>query len=68
MTDQHIKSETGIKRLIRKFTDEFSIPENLENYSAEDFEKAQKKFVKYCLQTGCVLSGKDLPYEQNMDR
>ena len=55
MRDQHITSETGIKRLIRKYADDFSIPENLENYSAEDFEKARKKFVKHCLQTGCVL-------------
>jgi hypothetical protein len=57
-------SETGIKRLIREYADRFRISENLNNYSAEDLEKAQKKFIKYCLQEGCAWSREGLPHRR----
>ena len=49
--DQSV-NKPGIKRLIDKYVSEFRIPENLEHYSPEDFEKAERRFVKFCLNQG----------------
>lgn len=46
---------TGIKLLIQNLKRAFRIPENLEHYSEEDFQEAEKKFLKFCLQNGCNL-------------
>ncbi|MFZ0613783.1 MAG: hypothetical protein WAM73_16210 [Desulfobacterales bacterium] len=46
---------TGIRRLIRNLKKEFRIPENLEHYSEEDLQEAEKKYLKFCLQNGCSI-------------
>ncbi|MFZ0241876.1 MAG: hypothetical protein WAL90_09540 [Desulfobacterales bacterium] len=46
---------TGIQRLIRNLKKEFRIPENLEYYSEEDLQEAEKKYLKFCLQNGCSI-------------
>ncbi|MGB5424081.1 MAG: hypothetical protein WBN03_18090 [Desulfobacterales bacterium] len=51
---------TGIKVLIQNLKKEFRVPENLEHYSEEDFQEAEKKFLKFCLQNGCQLDDPDL--------
>ena len=51
---------TGIKLLIQNLKKEFRIPENLEHYSEEDFQVAEKKFLKFCLQNGCHVDDPDL--------
>jgi hypothetical protein len=51
----HPQSDSGIERLIQRYTDQFSVSENLDFYSRKDFEKAKKQFVKYCLKEGCAL-------------
>jgi hypothetical protein len=51
---------SGIKLLIQNLKKEFRVPENLEHYSEEDFQEAEKKFLKFCLQNGCNLDNRDL--------
>jgi len=46
---------TGIQRLIRNLKKEFRTPENLDHYSEEDFQEAEKKYLKFCLQNGCDI-------------
>jgi hypothetical protein len=42
----------GMKLLIRTYRDKFRIPENLNHYSEEDYQAAEQKYVKLCLQIG----------------
>jgi Holliday junction resolvasome RuvABC ATP-dependent DNA helicase subunit len=58
---------TGIKLLIQNLKKEFRIPENLEYYSEEDFQEAEKKFLKFCLQNGCNLDSRDLSSNKGND-
>ena len=44
--------KNGLMALIRKYRKKFRIPENLEHYSNEDYQKAEKKFLKFCLTNG----------------
>lgn len=46
---------TGIQRLIQNLKKEFRIPENLDHYSEEDLQEAEKKYLKFCLQNGCDI-------------
>jgi hypothetical protein len=39
----------GIKLLLEKCRNEFRCPENTEYYTAADYKKAERKFVKFCL-------------------
>jgi hypothetical protein len=48
--------ETGILLLIKEYKNQFNIPENLDNYSQADYQNAEKRYVKYCLQKGRFLS------------
>jgi hypothetical protein len=49
---KHHGSKHGIERLVSVYVDAFQIPENLEHYAPEDFEKAQRRYVRFCLQHG----------------
>ena len=51
--EQHLKSNAGIKVLLKQAKQKFRIPENLNHYSKDDYKRAEKKFVKEC-----VLKGK----------
>jgi len=42
----------GLKALISKYRKKFRISENLNHYSKEDYQKAEKKYLKFCLTTG----------------
>ena len=48
----HTETERGIRRLIRKYVNQFRIPENLDHYAPEDLARAEKQFVKLCLREG----------------
>ena len=50
---------SGIKLLIQNLKKEFRVPENLEHYAEEDFQEAEKKYLKFCLQNGCSLDERD---------
>ena len=43
---------TGAKLLVKKFKNNFRIPENLNHYSKEDYQQAEKKYLRFCLTTG----------------
>ena len=42
----------GLKALITKYRKKFRVKENLKFYSKEDYQKAEKKYLKFCLTTG----------------
>ena len=44
--------QNGIKALVKKYRRKFRIKENLDYYSKEDYQKAEKKYLKFCLNTG----------------
>jgi hypothetical protein len=43
---------TGAKLLVKKFKNNFRIPENINYYSKEDYQRAEKKYLRFCLTTG----------------
>jgi hypothetical protein len=49
----------GIERLIATYSAAFQIPENTNHYAPEDFEKAQRQFIRYCLQYGIPRATED---------
>jgi hypothetical protein len=58
---------SGIKMLIQNLKKEFRVPENLEHYSEKDFQEAEKKFLKFCLQNGCSIDDRDLTSNKGDD-
>ena len=42
----------GLKRLITQYRKIFRVPENLNHYSKEDYQEAERKFLKYALVGG----------------
>jgi hypothetical protein len=49
----------GIHRLVAAYADAFRIPENIDHYAPHDFAKAQRQFVRFCLQHGCLFQERD---------
>jgi hypothetical protein len=47
--DNSSNTDQGIRLLIQKYRNEFRRPENIYYYTENDFKKAEKKFVKFCL-------------------
>ncbi len=43
---------TGTELLLKKFRNNFRIPENINYYSKEDYQQAEKKYLRFCLTTG----------------
>ena len=46
----------GIQRIIKTYKARFRIPENLNFYSREDLIAAERKFLKYAIMNGGVVS------------
>jgi hypothetical protein len=47
----------GAKLLVNKYKNNFRIPENINYYSKADYERAEKKYLRFCLNTGmCEVS------------
>lgn len=54
--DKYPNHDTGIRLLVKEYKNQFKIPENLDFYKQEDYQKAEKEYVRYCLQKGrCQL-------------
>jgi hypothetical protein len=50
-------SRNGLECLLDHFRNAFRIPENLNHYSKKDFQKAEKKYIKYRMNYGfCRVS------------
>ncbi len=43
------QSKSGIELLLEKYLAIFRTPENLNHYSKEDYQVAERKFLKYAL-------------------
>ena len=43
------KTNIGIKNLRRMYREIFRVPENLNHYSKDDYENAEKLFIKHAL-------------------
>ncbi len=43
---------SGIEKLIDKYKKEFRIRENINHYTYEDYLKAEKVYVRFCLKNG----------------
>lgn len=50
--EKDLSEKTGIQALVEKYREMFRIPENLEHYSEEDYQNAERKFLKYALFSG----------------
>jgi hypothetical protein len=48
----NLMADNGLKALIAAYRKKFRIRENLRYYSKEDFQKAEKKYLKFCLTSG----------------
>jgi len=47
-----INGANGIQRLVEKYKQDFRISENLEYYAIEDFARAERGYVQFCLKNG----------------
>ena len=43
---------TGMDRLVEKYRRQFRIPENLNYYSERDFHRAERAYLRFCLNRG----------------
>jgi len=50
--EKNVSEKTGIQALVEKYREMFRIPENLNYYSEEDYQTAERKFLKYALFSG----------------
>lgn len=48
-------SKSGIELLLEKYAAIFRTPENLNHYSEEDYQAAERKFLKYALENGNIF-------------
>lgn len=44
---------SGIGRLVEKYRRQFRIPENYEYYSEDDYQLAERQYLRFCLKRGC---------------
>lgn len=46
-------SETsGMDRLVEKYRRQFRIPENYDFYSEDDYQSAERQYLRFCLMRG----------------
>ena len=43
---------SGMDRLVEKYRRQFRIPENLDYYSEQDFQSAEREYLRFCLSRG----------------
>ena len=43
---------TGMDRLVEKYRRQFRIPENLNHYAESDYHRAERHYLRFCLQSG----------------
>ncbi len=44
--------DKGLKKIIDKYKKAFHIPENIYYYSKEDYNRAERKFIKFAIHHG----------------
>ena len=51
---------SGMDRLVDKYRRQFRIPENYEHYSEDDYQSAERQYLRFCLMRGgCSGRGLD---------
>jgi len=55
-----LRTNRGIKSLIRLYKNIFRTSENLNHYSKRDYRKAERKFLKYALEQRRIESEEEL--------
>ncbi len=43
---------SGMDRLVDKYRRQFRIPENYEHYSEDDYQSAERQYLRFCLMRG----------------
>ena len=59
MNTNYHGNDSGVKLLVNKYRDQFRIAENLNYYSEENYKIAERKYLKYALNTGDLKRGVD---------
>lgn len=49
---RHTRDKSGIRLLVNRYREQFRIPENMNHYSETDYRKAERRYIKYALETG----------------
>ncbi len=44
---------SGMDRIVEKYRRQFRIPENFDHYSEDDYQLAERQYLRFCLQRGC---------------
>lgn len=58
----------GIEQLVTVYVEAFQIPENFNHYAPDDFERAQRRFVRFCLQNGHPLQVQERSNEKRVEK
>lgn len=53
---ESMNDTAGIQRIIKRHKTRFRVPENLNFYSRKDLIAAERKFLKYAIMNGGVVS------------
>jgi len=53
---ESMNDTAGIQRILKRYKTRFRVPENLNFYSREDLIAAERKFLKYAIMNGGVVS------------
>ena len=53
---ESMKDSAGIQRILKRYKTHFRVPENLNFYSREDLIAAERKFLKYAILNGGIVS------------
>ena len=58
--EKNLKRKTGLKVLMDLYRTVFLVPENLNHYSGQDYRRAERKFLKYCLEQRSLENQEEL--------
>jgi hypothetical protein len=47
------REHSGMDRLVEKYRRQFRIPENYDHYSEDDYQSAERQYLRFCLKRGC---------------
>jgi hypothetical protein len=53
---ESMNDTAGIQRILKRYKTRFRVPENLNFYSRKDLIAAERKFLKYAIMNGGVVS------------
>jgi len=51
---KNVNERPGVARILDEYKKVFRIPENLNFYSEKDYQRAERKFIKFALHDGRI--------------